>query len=99
MPTRNVQLTDHEESFVENLVASGRYADASEVLRAGLRLLEREASVDAEKLGVLRSLAKESFGSLDRGEGTSLEGNQQLADFIGEIGQRVVDRSASSRGT
>jgi len=98
MPNRNVDLTDQEERFVESLVASGRYADAVEVLRAGLRLLEREASADAEKLGVLRSLAAESFGSLDRGEGTSLEGNQQLADFIREIGQRVADRSASSRG-
>lgn len=41
MPTRNVVLTDHQAHFVEQLVASGRYQNASEVLREGLRLVER----------------------------------------------------------
>jgi antitoxin ParD1/3/4 len=44
VPTKNVVLTDHQASFVENLVVSGRYQNASEVLREGLRLIElREA--------------------------------------------------------
>ena len=34
MPTRNVVLTDHQAAFVDSLVASGRYQNASEVLRA-----------------------------------------------------------------
>ena len=33
MPTRNVVLTDQQTQFVEQLVASGRYQNASEVLR------------------------------------------------------------------
>lgn len=37
MPTRNVVLTDHQASLVEQLVTSGRYQNASEVLREGLR--------------------------------------------------------------
>ena len=41
MPTRNVVLTDHQAHFVEQLVTSGRYQNASEVLREGLRLVER----------------------------------------------------------
>ena len=40
MPTRNVVLTDHQAEFVERLVMSGRYQNASEVLREGLRLIE-----------------------------------------------------------
>ena len=44
MPTRNIVLTDHQDRFVARLVASGRYQNASEVLREGLRLIEaREA--------------------------------------------------------
>jgi antitoxin ParD1/3/4 len=43
MPTRSVVLTDHRAKLVERLVASGRYQNASEVLRDGLRLLEDEA--------------------------------------------------------
>ncbi len=40
MPTRNVVLTEQQEIFVGKLVENGRYQNASEVLRHGLRLLE-----------------------------------------------------------
>ena len=33
MPTRNVNLTDHYDHFVESLIASGRFKNASEVMR------------------------------------------------------------------
>lgn len=42
MATRNVVLTDSQSTLVDQLVTSGRYQNASEALRAGLRLLERE---------------------------------------------------------
>lgn len=42
MPTRNVVLTDHLAGVVDGLVASGRYQNASEAIREGVRLLERE---------------------------------------------------------
>lgn len=46
MPTRNVVITDRRQQLVEPLVASGRYQNASEVLRDGLRLVEeREPSM------------------------------------------------------
>ena len=44
MATRNVVLTDTQSDLVDRLVANGRYQNASEALRAGLRLLEREES-------------------------------------------------------
>ena len=40
MPTRNVVLTNHQAHLVEELVSTGRYQNASEVLREGLRLLK-----------------------------------------------------------
>ncbi|MGE3819085.1 MAG: type II toxin-antitoxin system ParD family antitoxin [Isosphaeraceae bacterium] len=98
MPTRDVNLTDHYDHFVENLIASGRYKNASEVMRAGLRLLERESKEDAEKLAVSRGLASEAFAALDRGEGTRLEGDQELADFIGAIGRRAAKRAGRRNG-
>ena len=50
MATRNVVLTETQSELVDRLVASGRYQNASEALRAGLRLLEREET----ELGALR---------------------------------------------
>ena len=96
MPTRNINLTDHYDHFVHNQIAVGRYKNASEVLRAGLRLLEQQAKEDEEKLAAIRGLAGEAFASLDRGEGTTLEGDQQLADFIARIGRRAAKRTARS---
>ena len=97
MPTREVNLTDHYDQFVESQVSSGRYQNASEVMRAGLRLLEQRTREDEKKLLVLRELVAEGFDELDRGEAIVLEGEEALADFIGKIGQRAAQRV--ERGT
>jgi len=40
----SISLGDHFESFVDSKVSTGRFKNASEVIRAGLRLLEEEES-------------------------------------------------------
>ena len=55
MPTRNVNLTDELDHFVATKVKSGRYENASEVVRAALRTLEREERRYEAKLAVLRA--------------------------------------------
>ena len=97
MPTRNVNLTDYYDKYVDTLVTSGRFSNASEVMRAGLRLLEQQAREDEEKLTALRALASEAFNELDRGQGTPIDDRQQLAELIGQIGRRAADKVA--RGT
>ena len=59
MPTRNVNLTDELDRFVAKKVKTGRYENASEVVRAGLRTLEREEQRYDAKLAALRSAIDE----------------------------------------
>ena len=40
--TRNIALTIEQDNFVEKLIGSGQYQSASEVMRAGLRLLNQD---------------------------------------------------------
>jgi Arc/MetJ-type ribon-helix-helix transcriptional regulator len=72
---------------------TGRYKNASDVLCAALRLLEREANEDEHKPSALRALAAEGFDALDRGQGKSFQGDRELADFVGKIGRRVANRT------
>ena len=58
MPTRNVVITDQQAKLVERLVASGRYQNASEVLRDGLRLIETRDAQDKATLKALRDAGK-----------------------------------------
>lgn len=98
MPTRNINLTDHYDQFVEEQIAGGHFKNASEVMRAGLRLLEQQTNEDAHRLTMLRRLAAEGFDALDRGEAAILEGEQGLRDFIRQIGKKVRKRSAPNSG-
>ena len=63
MPTRNVNLTDELDRFVLEKVESGRYENASEVVRAALRILEREEQEYEAKLAALRAAIDEGDAS------------------------------------
>jgi len=73
MVTRNVVLTSEQAELVERLVSAGRYQNASEALRAGLRLLERE-EIEALELRerLLTSLRQVQNGELSDGSGQSV---------------------------
>ena len=55
MPTRNVNLTPELERFIATKVEAGLYANASEVMRTALRLLERDERENEAKLEALRN--------------------------------------------
>ena len=69
MPTRNINLTDELDRFVATKVKNGRYENASEVVRAGLRQLEREEQQYEMKLTALRAAIDEGDANgLARGD-------------------------------
>ena len=63
MPTRNVNLTEDLDRFVAKKVRTGRYENASEVVRAGLRSLERQEREFEAKLAALRAAIDEGDAS------------------------------------
>ena len=65
MPTRNVNLTKELDRFVATKVKSGRYENASEVVRAGLRTLDREEREYEAKLEALRA-------AIDKGDASGI---------------------------
>ncbi|HXA22643.1 MAG TPA: type II toxin-antitoxin system ParD family antitoxin [Acetobacteraceae bacterium] len=95
MPTRNVVLTEHHETVIAELVASGRYQTASEVLREGLRLIEARDSRDAAKLRILLEAALAGFADFDAGRFVELE-DDAIVEMIGDLGRQARGRD---RGT
>jgi antitoxin ParD1/3/4 len=63
MPTRNVNLAGELDRFVLAKVESGRYENASEVVRAALRTLERDEQEYEAKLAALRAAIDEGDAS------------------------------------
>jgi antitoxin ParD1/3/4 len=53
--TLNVSLTEQLSMFIDGLVASGRFRTSSEVVRAALRLLEREQGGAADVPAMARA--------------------------------------------
>jgi antitoxin ParD1/3/4 len=63
MPTRNVSLPDELDRFINNKVAAGLYANASEVVRTALRNLEQDEREYEARLAALRVLINEGINS------------------------------------
>lgn len=62
MPT-SVALSPHFEAFIRQQVDSGRFNNVSEVVRAGLRLLEEHEAEQAAKLQALREAVATGLAS------------------------------------
>jgi antitoxin ParD1/3/4 len=69
MPTRNVSLTKELDQFVASRVEGGKYANASEVMRTALRIMEREEREFEEKMVALRTAIALGDASEDAEDG------------------------------
>jgi antitoxin ParD1/3/4 len=97
MATRNINLTDALDRFVAELIASGQYQNASEVVRAGIRLLKAEEERRARKLELLRQAVQEGWDSFDRGEGIVVEDIDAFFDqMMDEIDAEVAEEEAEA---
>ena len=91
MPTRNVNLTEHFDRFIEAGITSGRFSNASEVVREGLRLIERREAEDAAKLDALRAAAQVGLDALDRGDGRGFADGAELARYLEDLADKALN--------
>jgi antitoxin ParD1/3/4 len=98
MPTRNINLTEHLDHFVERQVASGRFSSASEIVREALRLLEEQEEERKAKLRALRQAAKSGFDEIDQGKGVVLKGKKAIDQFIANIETEVRTKATTIGG-
>lgn len=81
MPTCNVSPTDEQDAFVEKVVKTGEYQNASEAVRDALRALQQRRREDALKLKALRAQIKSGIDALDRGDFVEVD-DAQLDDYL-----------------
>jgi antitoxin ParD1/3/4 len=96
MPTRNINLTEHLDRFVQSQVSSGRYSNASEIVREALRHLEEEEQERQAKLKALRQAAKQGLDEIDQGRGILLKGKKAVRQFISQIEADVRPKAAKN---
>lgn len=84
MPTRNVVLTDYQEQFIANLVDSGRYKNASEVIREAIRVFERKENEELARIQALHDaiIVGEADFSIGRYDAYSPQLLEQLATEV-----------------
>ena len=81
MPTRNISLTAEQDAFIEKIVKTGEYQNASEAVRDALRALQQRRREDTLKLKSLRMQIKAGIDALDRSEFTEID-DIDLDDYV-----------------
>lgn len=97
MPTRNVVLTDHQTELVERLVASGRYQNASEVLREGLRMIERRDADDQARREALRAAVQVGIDDIEAGRYRDFESSGELRRYLKGISDAAIKKGLAKR--
>ena len=98
MPTRNINLTEHFDEFVARQISTGRYSNASEIVRVALRLLETQEQEREAKLRALRQAARQGFDELDQGRGIVLKGKRAIGQFVSDIESEVLAKVRRTSG-
>ena len=81
----SITLNPEQETIVANLIATGSFQTADEVLQVALKLLETERQSYQSWVAQTRTLVEEGIESLDRGEG--VDGETVVNDLLAKLRQ------------
>ncbi|MCR1784439.1 type II toxin-antitoxin system ParD family antitoxin [Nocardioides carbamazepini] len=95
MATRNVVLTRQQEELIAALVAEGRFQNASEVLREGLRLVEKDQLELRARLAAFQREAQRGWDDEAAGRSTDLTADE-LPDHIAMLSARAAREAADA---
>jgi antitoxin ParD1/3/4 len=90
VPTRNEVLTEQQAEMIEQLVHSGRYQNASEVLRDGLRLVRQRKAEAEARLVALRQAASVGLEDFDAGRYCSYADGKTLRNHFAARADKVL---------
>lgn len=88
MPTQNVNLSEQQARFIRKAIANGRFRNSSEVVRAGLRMLEQHEQEEMLKLKALRRIAASAMEEMERGEYDEVP-PEEIGAYIDKIAERA----------
>jgi antitoxin ParD1/3/4 len=94
MPTRNINLTKRNSTFITRSVSNGEFQNASEVVRAGLRLLEQSQREDNAKLELLRRAVKVGILELENDKKVLVR-DSELSRLIRDLGKTASKKIVS----
>jgi antitoxin ParD1/3/4 len=87
-----------ESDLVDRLVLSGRYQNASEVLREGLRLIESQEADAKARIKALRDAARLGIADMDAGQYRTFESSASLNQHLSELSDKIlVDKGLRKR--
>ncbi len=84
MPTRNISLTPEQDAFIDEMLKSGEYRNASEAMRDAIRALQQRRAEEALKLDKLRVAIQQGVAALDRGDYTEVE-EEDLDAYLDDL--------------
>jgi antitoxin ParD1/3/4 len=97
MPTRNVVITRQQSELIDRLVKEGRYQNASEVLRDGLRLIKSRDAAEREKLRVLREAAQVGIDDMEAGRYSTFRTSEELRGHLKSLANEARRRRQAKK--
>jgi antitoxin ParD1/3/4 len=88
VPTRNVSLTPEQDAFIDEVLETGEYRNASEAIRDAIRALQQRRKLDALKLERLRRSIDEGLADLDHGDYEDVD-DVALEGWLARVGDQA----------